>query len=166
MKTDPADVLKEALLLEKRGYAFYQKVSSHIQDKATRRFFELMADEEKNHIQLLTEQLKMYQTRKKFTQNNFDETTGSQIADLVLSSPLQERISAADFEAAAISAAMLMEERAVKLYADRAGASTDIDEKRLYNWLADWERSHLKYLAGIDQALKEKIWNDNQFWPF
>jgi len=166
MKTDPADVLKEALLLEKRGYAFYQKVSSHIQDKATRRFFELMADEEKNHIQLLADQLKMYQSGKKFAPNNFEDTGSSEIADLVLSSPLQERISAAEFEAAAISAAMLMEERAVKLYADRAGASTDIDEKRLYNWLADWERSHLKYLAGIDQALKEKIWNDNQFWPF
>ena len=166
MKTDPADVLKEALLLEKRGYAFYKMVSDNIQDKATRRFFELMADEEKNHIQLLSEELKMYQSRKKFTQNNFDDATSSQIADLVLSNPLQERISAAEFEAAAISAAMLMEERAIKLYAARANASTDTDEKRLYNWLADWERSHLKYLAEIDQALKEKIWNDNQFWPF
>jgi rubrerythrin len=166
MKTDPTDVLKEALLLEKRGYAFYKMVSGHIHDKATRRFFELMADEEKNHIQLLAEELKMYQSRKKFTQNNFDDKTSSQIADLVLSNPLQDRISAAEFEAAAISVAMLMEERAIKLYADRANASTDSDEKRLYNWLADWERSHLKYLAGIDQALKEKIWNDNQFWPF
>ena len=42
MKTDPADVLKEALLLEKRGYAFYQAMSGHIQDRATRRFFELI----------------------------------------------------------------------------------------------------------------------------
>jgi len=166
MKTDPADVLKEALLLEKRGFAFYKMVSGHIRDKATRRFFELMADEEKNHIQLLTEELKMYQSLKKFTHNNFDDTISSQIADLVLSSSLQDRISAAEFEAAAISAAMLMEERAIRLYADRADVSTDADEKRLYNWLADWERSHLKYLAGIDQALKEKIWYDNQFWPY
>ncbi|MEW6671113.1 MAG: ferritin family protein [Thermodesulfobacteriota bacterium] len=164
--TDPADVLKEALLLEKRGYAFYNKVSGYVQDKATRRFFELMAEEEKNHIQLLTDQLKNYQSRKKFTPNRYDGAGSSEIADLILSTPLQQRISAAGFEAAAISAAMLMEERAVKLYADRADASTDSDEKGLYNWLADWERSHLKYLAGIDQALKEKIWNDNQFWPF
>jgi len=42
MKTDPTDVLKEALLLEKRGYAFYKMVSGNIQDKATRRFFELI----------------------------------------------------------------------------------------------------------------------------
>jgi len=166
MKTDPADVLKEALLLEKRGYAFYKMVSGHVRDKATRRFFELMADEEKNHIQLLTEELKMYQSRKKFTQNNFDDAISSQIADLVLSNSLQDRISAAEFEAAAISAAMLMEERAIRLYADRANVSSDTDEKKLYNWLAAWERSHLKYLAGIDQALKEKIWYDNQFWPY
>jgi len=166
MKTDPADVLKEALLLEKRGYAFYKMVSDHIRDKATRRFFELMADEEKNHIQLLTEELKMYHSRKKFSKNNFDDTISNQIADLILSNSLQDRISAAEFEAAAISAAMLMEERAIRLYADRADVSTNADEKKLYNWLADWERSHLKYLAGIDQALKEKIWYDNQFWPY
>lgn len=166
MKTDPADVLKEALLLETRGYAFYKKVSDHIQDKATRRFFELMAAEEKNHIELLTDQLKRYQSRKKFSHNNFEDRGASKIADLILSSPLQERISAAEFEAAAISAAMLMEERAIKLYTDRANVSTDNDEKGLYRWLADWERSHLNYLAGIDQALKEKIWNDNKFWPF
>jgi len=166
MKTDPVDVLKEALLLEKRGYVFYKKMSGDIPDKATRRFFELMADEEKNHVQLLSEQLKTYQSQKKFVQTNYDDTSGSEIVDLVLSRPLQERISAAEFEAAAISAAMLMEERAIKLYADRASASNDTHEKELYNWLADWERSHLKYLAGIDQSLREKIWNDNQFWPF
>ena len=166
MKSDPSDILKEALLLEKRGYAFYKKVSDQIEDKATRRFFELMADEEKNHIQLLADQLKLYQSKKIFSKNNYNDMGSNEIADLVLSSPLQERISAAEFEAAAISAAMLMEERAIRLYAERANTATDNDEKKLYSWLADWERSHLKYLAGIDQALKEKIWNDNQFWPF
>jgi len=166
MKTDPADILKEALLLEKRGYAFYKKVSGQIQDNAARRFFELMADEEKNHVQLLSDQLKLYQSQKTFALNNVNDVDNNEIADLVLSSPLQDRISAAGFEAAAISAAMLMEERAIRLYAERANTATDSDEKKLYSWLADWERSHLKYLSGIDQALKEKIWNDNQFWPF
>lgn len=166
MKTDPADVLKEALLLEKRGYAFYKQISAYVQDEATRRFFELMADEEKGHMELLSNQLKLHQSGKKLAHTDLGKAGSGKIAALVLSSPLQERISAADFEAAAISAAMLMEERAIKLYADRAGAATDAAEKDLYNWLADWERTHLTYLAGIDQALKEKIWNDNQFWPF
>jgi len=27
-------------------------------------------------------------------------------------------------------------------------------------------KGHLKVLNDIDNELKEKIWNDNQFWPF
>ncbi len=166
MKVNPVDVLKEALLLEKRGYAFYKKTAGQVKDEATREFFELMAEEEKDHIQLLTEQLRSYQSGNKFTQTSYDEPGKSRIAELVLTRQLQDRISAADFEAAAISAAMLMEERAIQLYRERANATDDAAEKELYNWLADWERSHLNYLAGIDQALKEKVWNDNAFWPF
>jgi rubrerythrin len=42
----------------------------------------------------------------------------------------------------------------------------DPNEKKLFNWLADWEKGHLKILNDLDNDLKEKIWYDNQFWPF
>ena len=75
-------------------------------------------------------------------------------------------MSAADYEAAAISAAMSMEENAIKLYSNRSAEADDPNEKALYQWLADWEKQHLHFLSDIDKELTEQIWNDNSFWPF
>ena len=74
--------------------------------------------------------------------------------------------AAAGFEAAAIAAAISMEERAIKLYSQSAKASADPEAKALYQWLSSWEREHLNALLDIDKALMEKIWFDNKFWPF
>ena len=59
-----------------------------------------------------------------------------------------------------------MEERAIKLYAERARETQDPEEKKLYEWLSEWENGHLNILMDMDKELTEKIWNDNQFWPF
>ncbi len=79
---------------------------------------------------------------------------------------MKEKISSAGFEAAAISAAIDFEKRAIDVYARQAEATADPNEKALYKWLSDWEKGHLKVLSDMDNQLKEKIWNDNQFWPF
>ena len=84
----------------------------------------------------------------------------------VLSRNLKDQLSAAGFEAAAVAAAMSMEERAIKLYSERAEAAEDAGEKALYRWLADWETEHLHFLAEIDRDITERVWTDNQFWPF
>jgi rubrerythrin len=59
-----------------------------------------------------------------------------------------------------------MEENAIKLYSERAVATTDPGEKALYDWLANWETQHLSFLADIDRDLTEDIWYDQNFWPF
>ena len=159
-------ILKNAILLEKRGQAFYQKVAEQTSGSAVKRFFEMLADEEENHIQTLAEQFKTYQTQKKFDPHLFASDHPSDIATEVLSQEIKAEISAADYEAAAISAAMSMEKSAIKLYSDRAVDATDPAEKKLYQWLADWENRHLSFLADIDRELTENIWYDQSFWPF
>ena len=49
------DILKEALLLEWRGRAFYQKVAEQAQNEAVREFFETMVAEEQQHMDILGE---------------------------------------------------------------------------------------------------------------
>ncbi len=166
MSDTALDILKEAILLERRGRAFYQKVAAQAQNGAVREFFETMVAEENEHMRILTKQLKSYRTTQSFMPLDDKDTAGQPLPDLVLSDEVKQQIATADFEAAAISAAMLMEERAVNLYGQRAEATDDAQEKALYTWLAGWEKGHLSFLADLDQALKEVIWNDNQFWPF
>ena len=160
------EILKSAILMEKRGQAFYEKVAQQASGNVVKRFFEMMANEENNHIRILSEQFKAYQNNKQFDSGEFDGRHETDIATQVLSGEIKSEISAAAYEAAAISAAMSMEERAIKLYSDRAATATDPNEKALYSWLAKWETQHLNFLADIDQELTEDIWYDQSFWPF
>ncbi len=157
-------ILKRAILLETRGKAFYKKAADDAEDKAIKEFFQMMASEEVSHIKILSEQYKSYQANGKFVPRSADEASAT-AADQIITDQIKNNIAAAGFESAAISAAMGMEERAIKLYSQRAGEATDPVEKALYQWLAEWESQHLEMLAKIDREVTETIWHDNNFWP-
>lgn len=166
MQTDTAlDILKSALLLEKRGRAFYGKVAEQTTRPAVREFFTLMAEEEDKHIQVLSEQFRAYRVNGSFVAGDRSHQPSPDLASAVLNQRVKGEIAAADFEAAAIAAALSMERNAVKAYSERAAAATDPEEQALYRWLAEWETEHLEFLAKVDRELVEEIWNDNHFWP-
>ncbi len=160
------DILKNAILLERRAKAFYSKVANDTSSQAVKGFFGMLADEEESHIKILSDQFKSYLETEKFQPSNYDNSQASNLTTSIVSEKIKEQISVADFEAVAISAAMAMEKNAVRLYSQRAEATEDPDEKSLYRWLADWEHQHLNFLVDIDRQLTETIWYDNNFWPF
>jgi len=161
------DILKEAILLEHRGRAFYLDVAARTTSEAVRRIFTIIADEETEHIRFLSDQFKNYQKHKAFRKIAAPEPEASdEVAREVLTTEMKKQISAAGFEAAAISAAMDFEAKAVELYSSKAETASDPNEKDLYRMLAEWERGHHKWLARIDNELREEIWFDNSFWPF
>jgi rubrerythrin len=163
---DTIDILKEAILLERRGRSFYLKVAEQSDYPAVREFFESMAAEEERHIEILESQFSAYAQNKRLEPLSDQDRQNQPTDQLVLDDAVKKQIAAADYEAAAISAAILMEEKAVALYSERAEAAKDPAEESLYLWLAAWERGHLSSLAKIDREIKEAIWNDQQFWPF
>ena len=166
MSQKSLDALKEAILLERRGRAFYQQVADQSRNPAIKEFFQTMATEEQRHMHVLGEQYKSFATAQTFAPLEARDAQSRPLPELILSPEVRRKIAAADFEAAAISAAMLMEERAVALYGQRAAESQDPNEKALFAWLARWEQGHLSFLADLDREIKEAVWNDNAFWPF
>jgi len=167
METKKAiDILKMAILVEKRGFAFYSRVAENTTDPDIQHIFLVMADEETKHVKFLSDQFVHYDKKQKFAQVNLPEPGQELIANLILNREMKQKISASGFEAAAISAAIDFEKKSIEVYSKQGEISTDPNEKALYLWLADWEKGHLKILSDIDNELKEKIWNDNQFWPF
>ena len=164
-ETKEIEVLKKALLLERQGRAFYQRVSKDSESQAVSSLFAIMADEEGKHIEYLSEQFASFSAKGEFLKKEpaaADQTSVQEI----LSSDIRNQISAASYEAAAISAAMEMENRAVAVYSERAEASDDPRERKLYAWLAQWETGHLKFLAEINDQLLEEVWYESSFWPF
>jgi rubrerythrin len=152
------EVLKMALLLERQGKTFYEQVAQQTHSPAVRELFRTLAAEEQKHAEILAER------------GGSPATAPGPVPDtlskLVLSKDIRKQIGAASYEAAAISAAIDMENRAVALYSGRAGEAADPAERALYQWLADWERGHQRFLARIHQELLEEIWQDSGFWPF
>ncbi len=159
------EILKMAILLEKKGKAFYSHVAKQAEDEAVKEFFQSMAEEEDEHIKVLQEQFKSFTENKKFVKMDYkpeEESTD----EAILTEKVKQRIQDASFEAAAISSAIDMENRAVKIYTERAQTADTQEEKDFYQWLADWESGHGKLLHEIDKSLRERVWNDNNFWPF
>lgn len=160
------NILKSAILLERKGKAFYSTVAKQTQSTAVRKIFTMMAEEEDEHIKFLSRQFSSYDKHNKFIKNEpavqLDDTDDLKI----LTEDIKKQISAASFEAAAISAAIDFENRAIEMYSKRAIEATDSNEKEMYKMLADWEKTHHHLLYRLSEDLKEEIWNDNKFWPF
>ena len=164
-ESNTLEILKSALLLEIRGKAFYEKAAASAGKQVVKDFFSKMAQDEVSHVEILSEQYRTYTQTGKFKPQALGDAH-DRVASAVLTDDLKASIAAAGFESAAVSAAMGMEERAIKLYSQRAGEADDPEEKALYKWLAEWETEHLEYLARIDREVTETIWQDNAFWPF
>jgi len=166
---DPSDktieVLKTAILLERRGKAFYTQAARQTESKSAKKIFEMMAEEEDAHIDFLTRQFKSYRDNHEFLKNDPPPEEDETVVE-ILSEKIKNEINAAGFEAAAISAAIDFENRAIEVYSRRAEEATDPNEKDAYKMLADWERGHHHLLHKLNEDLKEQIWNDNNFWPF
>ena len=61
METKTAiNILKEAILLERRGKAFYTSVAEKSDSKAAKEIFNMMAEEEEEHIKFLSRQFSHY----------------------------------------------------------------------------------------------------------
>ncbi len=166
-KNKATHILKEAILLEKRGKAFYTNAAASTQHDAARKIFTLMAEEEDEHIKYLSTQFAHYAKTEEFLMPVAPSPNDTEMVTMkVLTEEFKKQVDAASYEAAAIAAAMDFELRAVKVYSDRAAETDNPKEKELYQILADWEKGHHELLENLNNELKEKIWNDNQFWPF
>ncbi len=158
------DVLKGAMLLERRGKAFYEKAARDAERESVRDLFQFLAEEEERHLRALTRAFS--QLRESGSIQAHSPGDPGKIAGSILTERIKEEISAASYDSAAIYAAMGFEERAMAYYAREAERAQDEEVRRFLLWLSDWERKHLELLMGIDEELRRKAWEDQSFWPF
>ncbi|MFH1609853.1 MAG: ferritin family protein [Candidatus Bipolaricaulota bacterium] len=158
------DILKGALLLERRGKVFYEASARGSANEPVREIFLNLAREEGRHIEVLSKAFADLVRTGRMTEGAPAETPPD-VSGAVLTDAVKAEISAASYEAAALYAAMALEERAVAFYSDAERKATG-EAKAVYRWLADWERTHLDLLTALDQELRQRVWHDQHFWPF
>lgn len=164
-KNNILEILKQAILKEIRAKTLYLDVAQKSKSPEVRHIFEIMASEEQSHIDFLSTQYKNYSKTQSFTTTELN-VKEQKIASIILSDDLKNQISSAGYEAAAISAAIELENKAIEFYTSQAQKATNNQEKEFFLFLANWERTHHEILLKLDKELTEKIWFDNQFWPF
>jgi rubrerythrin len=158
------DIVKSAILLERKGKALYDSVVKTTEVAAVIDLFSWLSEEEVKHIAFLEKQYKRLAKGEPLDAAGF-KPSHRETTDSVLSLEIVQSISGAGYEAAVISAALEFEKRAVEFYSKQADKAENLDQKEVFGWLAKWEVTHLEMLARVDDELKEEIWNDNQFWP-
>lgn len=167
MENKATAILKQAIIMENRGKSLYEMVAAQTNNEEIRNIFRAMADEEQLHIEFLSKQYTYYKNNNLFDTNAFGSAAAEDsIANQILTEKISGNISGAGFESAAISAAIDMENKSIEVYEQRARESQDQNEKELYTFLATWEKGHFQLLLDLNKQLTEKVWNDNNFWPF
>jgi len=160
------DALKQGILLERKGKAFYLVAASQTESPAVKAFFNEMAAEEIIHDRYLSQIFANYQRSGEITNIDFSNSDIRKASRTVIDQSLITSISSAGYEAAAISAAIDMEKRSIDLYTSQAEKSTDRETRDMFLFLSNWEKEHLAVLMQIDAEFREKVWLDNNFWPF
>ncbi|HDQ15046.1 MAG TPA: hypothetical protein ENN41_09570 [Sediminispirochaeta sp.] len=153
------EILKKALLLEKESQSFYSKEAELAEHESVRNIFNLMAEEEKNHENVLLSEYNQYLKDGNFFHND-DLGEHSEFYDHVLSDDVKDEIRQASHEAEAISAGIGLERRTIELYADRAEATDDPMERELFVKLKNQEKDHLKYLSDLHRRILESRFFD------
>lgn len=117
---------------EIEAYEFYKGVSKKVQDANLKRTFTNLAEEEKQHRLFL----------EGFTSNarpmHFDEVKDYNVSQTIDKPKLGLNMKPVD----AIALAVKNEEEAMNLYTGMAGLSTDAEQKKMFQSLADMERQH------------------------
>lgn len=65
-----------------------------------------------------------------------------------------------------LKTAILLERRGKAFYTHAARMSEDSSVKKIFEMMAEEENAHHHLLYKLNEDLKERIWDDNSFWPF
>ncbi|MGM0627026.1 MAG: ferritin-like domain-containing protein [Candidatus Fermentibacterota bacterium] len=158
------DAIKGAILLERRGQAFYRRVAETSKSDAVSEVFSTMADEEKRHEEVLEQHYSSLVRDGRLAAIGELGEVKEHAAEM-LTQNIRQQVEAAGYEAAAISAAMALEKEAETYYSQKRDQAESDVERDLYDWLSRWEHGHLEMLGDMDRALQKEIWFENRFWP-
>lgn len=150
------EILQSAMNMEKDGREFYLKSARNSQTSVARNLFEVLAKEEIVHQEVISEIYEAIKAGNEWPDLRITPVhaeNAENIFSAALKDPQQEKAAADDLEAVKI--ALKMEERAFKLYSDRAKESTHRAEEQFYLALAREEQNHIISLRDTEEYLTD-----------
>jgi rubrerythrin len=158
------DILQQALGIEKQGQAFYAQAAERTVDPKGQKMFRSLAGDEVLHERAIQRQI-----------DALDQGQGWVLPDELpevdadLSTPLfpagelelEKAIQPDASDLDALLFGLKIENDSFDLYAEQAGRVTDPNAKRLFEYLADSERTHFDLLMSNYESLNSQAgWVD------
>jgi rubrerythrin len=158
--------LRDAIIAERAGNAFYEAASRNTPDPKGRETFLLLAAEEALHEKYLREQYALVSAGA--VPSPLIDSSGA-IFDArspIFTPELKERIGTAHWEMTALSVGMQLEENSIRLYRRLSQESEAPEFQHFFEKLARWEEGHATALRRQYHLLLESYWQEARFAPF
>jgi len=160
--------LEFALENEQKEREFYLANARRTKNMAGKNMFKQIADEEKEHYEMLKKLHEKWQQQKKWPQTVPLRVKKSLTASILkaMAGKKAAKIAGNDEDLKAIRTAIDFEARGVSLYTKLEKQSTDPKEKTFFQLLANVERQHLLSLRDTEQFLTDpSTWFENMEKP-
>jgi rubrerythrin len=167
--TEILNLIRHAMQAERDGYYHYHTAAQRTDDAQAREVFQKLASDELAHHKMLEETHAAYE--KMGRDAVLPAIAGGPTVDLSAPSPIfspefKERIKDKHFEMSALSIGMTLEQNGIHFYRDLAAKAAHPELKKLLEFLAQWEESHLEALSKQIKYLQEDYWAEARFSPF
>lgn len=151
------NALAFALENEEKERAFYLEQARKTKNMAGKNMFKQIADEEKEHYEMLKKLHEKWEQQKKWPATIPLKVSPSEVHNVLkaMSGKKSARISGTEEELKAIRTAIDFEARGVALYSKLEKQSADTREKAFFAMLAGVEREHLLSLRDTEEFLSD-----------
>jgi rubrerythrin len=161
------EILRRAYQIEVDGYTFYSMVAEQAKKEAVQELFDKLARDEVQHKAYLKDVMGSFEEKglEAFKINLRDPDLKA-FTETIFTEKFKQQAKGAEFELGALSIGMTLETNAIRYFSSAAQQATDADVKEFYEFLADWERSHLEALHKLSNGVREEFWSEGGFSPF
>ena len=151
------NALAFALENEEKEREFYLDQARKTKNMAGKNMFKQIADEEKEHYEMLKKLHEKWEQQKKWPATIPLKVSGSAVKQVLrsMAGKKSARIAGTEDDLKAIRTAIDFEARGVALYSKLEKQSTDPKEKAFFSMLAGVEREHLLSLRETEEFLSD-----------
>ena len=161
---DPVEALNKALCLEQEGEQFYSRAAARTVDPKGAAMFRSLADDERAHAQIIQSRMDALERGEEWVVPECVLACNPSLTEPLFPRGKAEFQKAVRSDASDLDAllfALKTENDAYHMYADQAQAANDLVTLRMYQYLADAERTHFDLLMLNYESLNQSAgWVD------
>ena len=158
--------IQDAIITELRGYEIYKAAAEKASDPNARMMFEELAEDERCHKLFLERNFKSVMETGEWAVPATPENLSPEGDHKIFSPEFMLRIKGGDYEMAVVAAGCELELSAIRFYQKAAEEAPTEEVAKVFRFLADWEKGHLKSLTDLESKMKDEYFADRGFARF